>query len=596
MKVLIILLPFFLTPFSFIFSNDADHHKIDNSTVPHLHIKGIISDSASLPKQYFGEKGDAYIIEGVNEGFMWNGDQWVKIVRHLPLDFDSLDDSLLQNLNDGWTIDGQEIYTNNDVAIGTRSWGRKFAVSGPAALNAFLFEDFNKLVGDDDLPLIINGHTLPAHGAAVFPRGIQLGTGDVESDDYEFRFNHPGMMRFYKCNVEVGIPQECFTPQVMSHTDEASTEIVWKKLALDGSYVTGGGAGGYLPIFTGSNYPGNLGSSEINQSWQGNIGIGVENPEAKLDVNGDIKARSIILGSAQEGVPGSLRFNGTEFQGFYGGRWQSLGSSSEGAGGNSMNGAANVIPRFTSRNTIGNSEMTEKDKMIGIGTGNPQDKLHVMGGGIRLQMPGNQKYLRLRTDGSGVDLSAYNAKLFINSQGNAVCINHLDGNVGIGTDNPLQKLDVNGFIRTKLGTGRGNPVHINTKGVLISASSDRRLKEDIEELSDVLGKIKNLRGVSFKWIETEEDIRDIGMIAQEVQIVFPELVHEDEEGFLSVNYPLFTAILLEAIKEQHTELNNMNTRLDSLEDSLSNFISEWKGSESSLRQSNIKDAAFGGKE
>ena len=83
-----------------------------------------------------------------------------------------------------------------------------------------------------------------------------------------------------------------------------------------------------------------------------------------------------------------------------------------------------------------------------------------------------------------------------------------------------------------------------------SSASDARLKNQIVNLDGALDKIDNIRGVYHHWIhENQPQERQIGVIAQEVQAVYPELVNEGGNGLLSVNYPKLTAVLLQSIKE-----------------------------------------------
>ena len=80
-----------------------------------------------------------------------------------------------------------------------------------------------------------------------------------------------------------------------------------------------------------------------------------------------------------------------------------------------------------------------------------------------------------------------------------------------------------------------------------------------------------MRGVSFEWRDTTMgEGEQIGFIAQEIQEVEPRLVKEgdpDEHGnqYLSVAYPSLTAHLVEAIKEQNVIINNLNERIQKLE-------------------------------
>jgi hypothetical protein len=93
---------------------------------------------------------------------------------------------------------------------------------------------------------------------------------------------------------------------------------------------------------------------------------------------------------------------------------------------------------------------------------------------------------------------------------------------------------------------------------IVNGPSDRTLKENIEPLQDSLAKVQALQGVSFNLIADAEKKRQIGLIAQDVENVVPEVVQEfrvaDPEGGagetkLALDYPKLTALLIEAIKE-----------------------------------------------
>jgi len=106
--------------------------------------------------------------------------------------------------------------------------------------------------------------------------------------------------------------------------------------------------------------------------------------------------------------------------------------------------------------------------------------------------------------------------------------------------------------------GTDSPAKISTSGLtynpslgkltatIVNSTSDENLKKDIHTIENALDKVKQLRGVDFKWIKSEE--KSMGVIAQEIQKVFPELVSENENG-LSVNYNGLIGVLIEAIKE-----------------------------------------------
>ena len=82
-----------------------------------------------------------------------------------------------------------------------------------------------------------------------------------------------------------------------------------------------------------------------------------------------------------------------------------------------------------------------------------------------------------------------------------------------------------------------------------NCASDSRLKKNIVDLDGALDKLDLIRGVYHEWIDETQGGRQIGVIAQEIQAVYPELVMEGGNGFLSVNYPKLTAVLLQSVKE-----------------------------------------------
>jgi hypothetical protein len=90
----------------------------------------------------------------------------------------------------------------------------------------------------------------------------------------------------------------------------------------------------------------------------------------------------------------------------------------------------------------------------------------------------------------------------------------------------------------------------------VASPSDIRYKRNIEPLRSSLESVKNLKGVSYEWRSDEyPDIgfgrgRDLGLIAQDVERVLPEIVHTDSRGYKALSYDKLAPVLVEAIKEQ----------------------------------------------
>jgi len=92
----------------------------------------------------------------------------------------------------------------------------------------------------------------------------------------------------------------------------------------------------------------------------------------------------------------------------------------------------------------------------------------------------------------------------------------------------------------------------------VTAYSDERLKDNIETLEDGLDKVEQLRGVTY----TRDERENIGVIAQEVEKILPEIVltADDEMGTKSVDYSRLTAVLIEAVKELSVKVKELENK------------------------------------
>jgi hypothetical protein len=117
--------------------------------------------------------------------------------------------------------------------------------------------------------------------------------------------------------------------------------------------------------------------------------------------------------------------------------------------------------------------------------------------------------------------------------------------VGIVQNQPAYALDVTGDIRA---TGD------------VIAYSDARVKENVETITDALTKVTSLRGVSYTRNDSEDKSTKVGVIAQEVLEVLPEVVQQDTNGNYSVAYGNIVGVLIEAIKELKAEINELKNK------------------------------------
>lgn len=97
----------------------------------------------------------------------------------------------------------------------------------------------------------------------------------------------------------------------------------------------------------------------------------------------------------------------------------------------------------------------------------------------------------------------------------------------------------------------------------ITAYSDARLKENVTTIDSALDKVSQMRGVYYNRIDDETKTRNVGVIAQEIEKVLPEVVHNHENDIKSVAYGNIVGILIEAIKELNEEVRSLRSELES---------------------------------
>jgi len=193
--------------------------------------------------------------------------------------------------------------------------------------------------------------------------------------------------------------------------------------------------------------------------------------------------------------------------------------------------------------------------------------------------------LRIRTTGNEVDIESDNSAIFIHSSGPSGSDDIVmqpfssHGFVGIRTEDPSFALEVNG--------SAGKP-----GGGSWSNSSDRRLKENIQPLEHALDRLLQLRGTTFQYRDpqaiNELPGTRIGMVAQEVDDVFPDWVDRAGHGYLTVTYRGFEALTVEALRdlrnERDAQLHRQQRRLDALEAQNEQLQSQLESLESIVEQ------------
>jgi hypothetical protein len=175
--------------------------------------------------------------------------------------------------------------------------------------------------------------------------------------------------------------------------------------------------------------------------------------------------------------------------------------------------------------------------------------------GIRMQTGGSTSAGALIDNVNSVGNGSLRLYKYTSGGGFAAQINLFeDGNITIdpaGSTTHSGNFNVTGNI-----TATGN----------VTAFSDVRLKEDIRTIDNAMDKIVQITGYTFTRSDLDDDKRYAGVIAQEVQHVLPEVVEKSEDGMLSVAYGNLVALLIEGMKEQKKEIDDLKKRLDKVEE------------------------------
>jgi hypothetical protein len=104
-----------------------------------------------------------------------------------------------------------------------------------------------------------------------------------------------------------------------------------------------------------------------------------------------------------------------------------------------------------------------------------------------------------------------------------------------------------------------------TGDVIAYASSDRRLKDNIVNIENPIEKVQKLNGVTWDWNDNADELQKstptVGVIAQEVEEVLPQLVNTRDNGYKAVDYAKLTGLLIEAIKDQQKQIDELKSRL-----------------------------------
>ena len=248
-------------------------------------------------------------------------------------------------------------------------------------------------------------------------------------------------------------------------------------------------------------------------------------------------------------------------------------------------GTATYIPKWTDGDTIGNSIIVDTGSKVGIGMTNPYYKFDVKGSdnNQRLGIQPNQhkpgrmhlaynSYLSGNTfwyglyAGSMGMITFYEEDAYENNVGGmGFLINRIaSDNTSIGADPDPQMLITTGG-SVGIGTTAPGAYKLNVQGnVYISGTlteaSSLGIKENVETYTPSLEIINKLRPVRYNKKKSKK--KEVGLVAEELAEMFPELVERDEKGNPSgVNYSRAVAVLLHGFKELYKEVKELKEKI-----------------------------------
>jgi hypothetical protein len=163
--------------------------------------------------------------------------------------------------------------------------------------------------------------------------------------------------------------------------------------------------------------------------------------------------------------------------------------------------------------------------------------------------------------------------------------NILGFKTGVGGQANAEPKQDNACIAMDFASPDGNlwgPWKKNGSSICVAPCSDQTAKKNIEPLQNSLSKVLNLRGVSFDWNEAvvpqraKEESRQVGLIAQEVEKVVPEVVKDEfveSQSLKSIKYENLVALLIEGMKEQQEQINQLKETVQELSTKLAECCS-----------------------
>ncbi|MBL7700768.1 MAG: tail fiber domain-containing protein [Ferruginibacter sp.] len=307
-------------------------------------------------------------------------------------------------------------------------------------------------------------------------------------------------------------------------------------------------------VFYAGNNAGNASNELMRITGDGFVGINNNNPQAPLQFSNSPAYRKIV-------ITGEAVNNDHNFMGF--------GNSAD--GGLRYQVPYGNLDHVFYKGDISGGSSTELFRILGngnVGVGcYPVDYGHI----------GTNKIVEIRNPVGGNNVQSH---LILSSAGTGGSL----GGISWAGTNLSGELRT-GFISNSFETANQTKLSFYTRsnaGVLnesfyiqgtgnawlagtLTQASDARLKTNIHQITNPLQKIKQLNGYTYNWINDQQDNEtQMGVLAQEVQKIYPDLVKTNANGNLSVNYSGLIPVLIEAVKEQQKQLDEQRKMINQL--------------------------------
>jgi len=396
--------------------------------------------------------------------------------------------------------------------------------------------DIPLIIADSLLNYVTLDGTQTISGAKTFTAALNQSGGDVSFDS--------GTLFVDESADRVGIGTS--SPNVQLHLqDGASEDVSGSTIRMDLSGINPyweiqarngvNAANRKLHFYTNSS-----GSNEVLTLTQaGNVGIGTTSPTTKLEVEGNITDNIDFI-----------RVQDPNYDGFF-----TIGSNTAGGFYGQLEGSTDGYDSFGA-----------------MYRGSLDDSRDVYVSGRAVTTFQSVEYTDLATRTGPSALENANAFDFTNYNVSLMMI-EADGDVGIGTSSPSEKLEVNGKVKIGdlTGTG-GNAVYEN--GGVLGVASDSRFKSYIGDIDNGIQKVLDLRPKYFV-DNRNSTFQQLGFYAQEVKSIINEASYPiGNTDYLGINDRAIIAVTVKAIQEQQAIIESQATEIEQLKSQIQLILNE----------------------